>query len=244
MTIASVNGPEATIIRGAWDPVSTNGPMAVRCAWLGDEARLGGFTLEGGATGAPGTWRPYGGGVLGSSSDTVLVFDSIVRNSQAGRGGGGAFVTFDRCKLLNNTATAYEGGGSFGVLAVNSLVRSNSASGVGGGAYSCSLLNCTVGENSARGGGGIYKDAATNSIVYYNLSVPYDAAFANWSNLRQLICYTCTYPLPSEVIPNPFPTVGIGNITVRSANPGRTAPGGHLAVYRSRQCTLRHRHRP
>lgn len=32
--VQSVNGPTATIIQGAWDPTSTNGPGAVRCVWM------------------------------------------------------------------------------------------------------------------------------------------------------------------------------------------------------------------
>ena len=55
--VQSVNGPNATIIQGAWDPTSTNGPGAVRCAWLTTNSILGGFTLSGGATRAdPNHW--------------------------------------------------------------------------------------------------------------------------------------------------------------------------------------------
>src|SRR5688572_14193674 len=49
LTVASVNGPLVTTIQGAWDPISTNGPLAVRCAWLTNGAVLKGFTLQGGA---------------------------------------------------------------------------------------------------------------------------------------------------------------------------------------------------
>src|SRR6266481_3946986 len=53
ITVTSVNGPEVTVIQGAWDPVSTNGPAAVRCVAITNLATLTGFTLRGGAT------RPY-----------------------------------------------------------------------------------------------------------------------------------------------------------------------------------------
>ena len=59
--VQSVNGPNITIIQGAWDPTSTNGLGAVRCAWLTNNATLSGFTLCGGATTSSGS----GGGVWG-----------------------------------------------------------------------------------------------------------------------------------------------------------------------------------
>jgi hypothetical protein len=43
ISVFSVNGATATFIQGAWDPISTNGPGAVRCAWLADGATLLGF---------------------------------------------------------------------------------------------------------------------------------------------------------------------------------------------------------
>src|SRR5580658_4636742 len=38
ITVQSVNGPSATVIQGALDPTSTNGPGAVRCVWLTNHA--------------------------------------------------------------------------------------------------------------------------------------------------------------------------------------------------------------
>ena len=60
LMVVSVNGYTTTTIQGAWDPVSTNGPAAVRCAWLTNNAILYGFTLADGATGT--------GGLVGGSS--------------------------------------------------------------------------------------------------------------------------------------------------------------------------------
>ena len=50
LTVISVNGYSTTAIEGQWDSVSTNGPGAVRCAWLASGALLNGFTLRNGAT--------------------------------------------------------------------------------------------------------------------------------------------------------------------------------------------------
>jgi len=44
------NDPATTIIKGAWDPVTTNGPQAVRCVFLEAAAKIIGFTLTNGAT--------------------------------------------------------------------------------------------------------------------------------------------------------------------------------------------------
>src|SRR5262245_30120005 len=39
LTVRSVNGVVATTIQGQWDPTSTNGPGAIRCAWLTNGAK-------------------------------------------------------------------------------------------------------------------------------------------------------------------------------------------------------------
>jgi hypothetical protein len=54
VTVRSLNGPAVTIIKGARDPVTTNGNAAVRCAYVGAIAVLADFTLTNGATRASG----------------------------------------------------------------------------------------------------------------------------------------------------------------------------------------------
>src|SRR6185312_10523024 len=49
LTVTSVNGYMGTVIEGQWDS-ATNGPGAMRCAWLTNGAALCGFTLRNGAT--------------------------------------------------------------------------------------------------------------------------------------------------------------------------------------------------
>ena len=46
ITVRSVNGPEVTIIQGQ----GPNGTTAIRCAWVGGNSILSGFTLTNGAT--------------------------------------------------------------------------------------------------------------------------------------------------------------------------------------------------
>jgi hypothetical protein len=151
ITVTSVNGAVATVIQGAWDPTATNGPGAVRCAYVGDGALLSGFTLENGATrtdslmGGP---LDSGGGVYCYSANG-LVSDCVLTNDQALYGGG----------IANGTL-------------YNSLVVGNRASS-GGGVYASSLINCTVENNSARpgDGSGIYADNFTSVILVRNCIV-------------------------------------------------------------------------
>ena len=160
ITLMSVNGYKSTVIQGAWDPVSTNGPGAVRCVYLADGAVLNGFTLQNGATRAStgffGDALASGGGVWCNSANGVVA----------------------NCVLSNNSAI-YGGGISYGTLN-NSLVLYNLAA-YGGGAYYATLNNCTVENNFATTssqGAGTYAGITRNSIVvgnYDNWPFPYSA---------------------------------------------------------------------
>jgi len=194
VTVQSVNGPFVTIIQGAWDPVSTNGPSAVRCAYLTNGAALNGFTLENGATPSGG----YGGDISDS--------------------GGGAFCTSTNavvsdCVLTNNSSIF--GGGICGGMLKNSLMIGNLAP-YGGGAYGATLNNCTVvnnfcetPHNGASGyGGGMYGCVVRNSIVVANYD-GWPLAYGIDNYYSSTYSYSCTYPLPS----------GTGNINGNSARP-------------------------
>ena len=153
ITVVSVNGYATTVIQGAWDPVSTNGPGAVRCAYLVDGAILIGFTLQNGATRA----SDYLGGPLASGG-------GVWCNSTNG--------VVSNCVVTNNCAI-YGGGISFGTLN-NSFVSGNVAD-YGGGAYSASVNNCTVVDNyvttTFNRGGGTYGGITRNSIVLNNFGL-------------------------------------------------------------------------
>jgi hypothetical protein len=160
----SVNGYTTTIIQGAWDPIATNGPGAVRCAWLADGAVLNGFTLQNGATrgtgdnGFVGFPLESGGGVWCSSTNGIVI----------------------SCMLTNNAAH-FGGGASYGTLD-NSLMVANLAKSLGGGALYSVLNNCTVINNylfyGNGGGGGTYNGVARNCIVTGN----YDRSFMTTDN--------------------------------------------------------------
>ena len=192
LMVASVNGPWAAIIQGAWDPATTNGPLAVRCAWLTNGATLSGFTLQNGATqpsnGNIGSPLASGGGAWCSSRNGVV----------------------SNCVLTNNSAI-YGGGISFGTLN-NSLVVLNLAS-YGGGAYFAAVNNCTVVRNYTTTpiqfhGAGTYDGITRNSIVMYNYdNYPHgfteDDYFAQGGPAQYY--YSCTSTTP--------PKVGAGNIS-------------------------------
>ncbi len=176
--VQSVNGPNATTIQGAWDPVSTNGPGAVRCVWLTNNAVLGGFTLRGGGTQRGNSDSANGGGVWGPLTNQTLsgtVANCIItRNAAANFGGGGYGVTFNNCTVANNFMPMYSGGsglggGAYGCNLKNCTVTSNSASSSGGGTAYGQLKNCAVTGNSAvQEAGGVYYGTLVNCTVTRN----------------------------------------------------------------------------
>ncbi|HEY2083100.1 MAG TPA: hypothetical protein VGI88_09970, partial [Verrucomicrobiae bacterium] len=72
VTVQSVNGPSATIIQGYQVPGQTNGPGAVRCAFLTNNAALIGFTLTQGATLSSGSSFDQRGGGAYCILSTVI----------------------------------------------------------------------------------------------------------------------------------------------------------------------------
>ncbi|MGN6556305.1 MAG: PKD domain-containing protein, partial [Verrucomicrobiota bacterium] len=170
----------STIIQGAWDPATTNGPLAVRCAWLTNGATLTGFTLEGGATRAIGntTTLQSGGGIWCSDWFVSSVIGCNVRRNAAAYAGGGVCGGALSNSVVSGNRSVYGGGFAY-AAAYNSLVISNSADSQGGGAYTrYPVVNCTVVRNwSGFQGGGIadfspsYEPAVRNCVVSGNESM-------------------------------------------------------------------------
>jgi hypothetical protein len=145
LMVASVNGHAVTVIQGAQDPVSTNGPAAVRCAWLTNGAVLRGFTLRNGATWNTGDdMALQSGGGAWCASTNALVSNCILSNNFANYGGGGiAFGTLNNSLVLYNVAA--EGGGAYEANLNNCTVENNYAStGEGGGTFAGTTLEGTI----------------------------------------------------------------------------------------------------
>jgi hypothetical protein len=172
ITLISATGAENTIIEGAWNPVSTNGPASVRCAWLSSEAAMGGFTFRSGSsqTNGGGVWisragltinlvhcvvtncssAASGGGVFNGN-----VLDSVIAGNLARDGGGTAHSTLERCRVrLNNAA---RGGGVYGGVIQGSWIHENTASDRGGGAFLSDsvMASSSIAFNRAPSHGGV-----------------------------------------------------------------------------------------
>jgi parallel beta-helix repeat protein len=224
--VQSVNGPNTTIIQGAWDPASTNGPGpgAVRCAWLTNNATLSGFTLRGGATRAVtgGGQSMSGGGVWGSLTNIspgATVANCVISGNAAADVGAGAYrVRANNCRITANTA-AGSGGGAYYCTMRNCAVIGNTALNNGGGANSSSLINCTLTGNrlgnwSSGYGGGVADCSLSNCIVYAN-SATINSGTSNSYN--STFYYSCTAQAAG----------GTGNI---ATDPLLLADGAHLSA--------------
>ncbi len=166
ITLRSVSGPEFTIIRGAWDPVATNGPAAIRCVSLANGASLLGFTLTGGATRTNWSDDGGGGGVWCESTNALVTSCVIVGNS-AFDGGGAWGGTLRNCTLSNNHSTA-QGGGAWGSTLYDCTLRGNRTEGYGGGACRGALYRCTLTGGSAALGGGASLTTLCNCALVSN----------------------------------------------------------------------------
>ncbi len=190
--VRSVNGAPETVIQGQWDAVNTNGPGAVRCAWLMSGAVLSGFTLRGGATHSQDfTGSLGGGGGVWCGSADAVVANCIITANSAYDGGGSHTGTINNCILTANSAVR-NGGGSYSGTLNGCLLTANSALIYGGGAYGGTLNNCTLTDNGSRsGGGGSYQGTFNNCILWGNVN------FSGANYLFSTLHYTCASPLAS-----------------------------------------------
>jgi hypothetical protein len=159
LTLASVNGPELTVIEGYQVPDTINGDSAIRCVYMTNGAVLSGFTLTNGATRTDGDYglEQSGGGVWAESTNAMISNCLICANSAFGQGGGAYLGTLNDCTLTGNSARgAYipEGGGAFGSVLENCVLANNWSAGWGGGASSGTLSGCTLNQNLSYGNGG------------------------------------------------------------------------------------------
>jgi hypothetical protein len=177
ITVSSVNGADVTFIKGAWNVSTTNGPYAVRCAYLTNGASLIGFTLTNGATGSSYYGGLYdnvldlsGGGLLCASTNVSVMNCVLIGNSAYKYGGGAYSGTMSNCTLIGNFGYGSAGGAMTNVL-INCLIASNFTAWNAGGAYGSILNGCTVNNNQAGSGysgGGLAYCSANNCNIYSN----------------------------------------------------------------------------
>ena len=216
VTVMSMNGYASTVIQGTWDTISTNGPDAVRCVYIGqDGSALIGFMLQNGATLATGDIPAAGGGGVYCNTNKGIVANCVLYNNCAIYGGGSAYGTLEYCLVTLNTAFAN-----------------------GGGAYDSWRTNCTVIYNyvntraavSSFYGAGVYLGQIWNSIVFYNHdNVSFGLVDDNYDSGFSLdFHYSCTSPTIS----------GNGNINaypqfLDSLHLATTSPCRGTALYTS-----------
>ena len=215
VTVRSVNGPEATVIRG---------DAQVRCAWLGSNAVLCGFTLTGGSTlssgdeeherSGGGAWC-HSGAVLsncvlcGNSANNngggvyrgTLYWRSITCNWARCNGGAAWGATLYNC-IVNDNQAEDSGGGTYAGTLYNCILRGNSAQYRGGGAYSGTLYNCTLRDNWAGEDGGGACDSTLSNCILWRNQAPQGT---NWA--EGALEYCCTTPLPpgeGNICADPF----------------------------------------
>ncbi len=182
VTLRSVNGAAATIIRGG----GTNGGF--RCAYVNSGAMLDGFTVTNGyASGFE--QQGYGCGVYISSGGTVQC--CVVQGNIGGLGyksssGGGVYVsgTLQNCVVQGNSASYCGGIYVWGGTVRNCMVLGNwSSSYSGGGVYmgSGKMENCMIVGN--KGNPGVYFASyaiVRNCISFGNAGNDVEGSYAQY----------------------------------------------------------------
>lgn len=183
ITVESCNGRAFTLIVGAAAPEGGLGEGAIRCAYLGTNAVLSGFTLTNGWT--AGGW--YDGSEVADGGGVWSEFSGVVTNclftgNRAGANGGGAHggILLD-CVLTKNRAEDGGGGGAHqSILAQCQLTWNFSDHGCG--AATCTLDQCTLAYNLGHNGGGAGDSVLNRCTLSHNVS-DYGGG-AIWSRLN------------------------------------------------------------
>ncbi len=171
VTITSTDGAAATVILGARDPAPHEpsyqglGSNAVRCVYM-TVGTLRGFTLTGGASGpeTADVVHCRGGGLYSPNAGSPTLYDCIVSNNAARRGGGAYGGTFHRSLISGNYASQNGAGARYSRLC-DSLIVMNFGSAVAYSYSSNDVVNCTIARNTGRG---LDNSGAANSIIVEN----------------------------------------------------------------------------
>jgi len=196
ISVSSVNGPSAAIIKGQ----GPFGEAAVRCVYLAGGATLTGFTLTNGYT-VHGGWPPLdmsGGGVVivtGTVNNCVItgcrafyqgggVYGGVLNdciitgNTGPGSGVGASRSTLNRCQISENVMdtsqgnaanVGFMGGGAYSSILYRCFITNNISLGSGGGVADSELYQCFISGNSAEvQGGGAFRSQLTHCTVADN----------------------------------------------------------------------------
>jgi len=170
--VRSVNGADVTVIQGA--PGTGSGGLgtgAVRCAWIGADSVLDGFTLTNGRTFT--SLAPYffgthvdeqGGGALAEVGGRLK--RCVLVGNRADGGGGMHGGEVEDCDITQNRAKL--GSGVFGSTVRNSRLTANEADNAGGGAFMATLRESELRDNTAYLGGGAYQSELHGCLLTGN----------------------------------------------------------------------------
>ena len=149
VTLLADEGPEVTFIVGkaADDPEAEHGlgEGAVRCVMLETQAKVSGFTLKGGRTGAETTGDDYeGSAVLGRSVESSLVENCLVTENDS-CSGSLVYCHVINCRIFGN-ATKWRRSVGYNFRLTGCVIDNNS--GEYPIQYYFSIDNCTIGPNN------------------------------------------------------------------------------------------------
>lgn len=212
---ASSADRSATIIRGRWHEGFPGGPTTNRCGdaavrgvWLANNARIQGFTIEGGATRTAAVSSEIGadhcsGGVY-CAGPASQVSNCLIQANTAFSKGAAIYqglvvdsIVSGNAQPLRETGLASQttegGGGGYGTTFVRCKVWGNYAWNNGGGGYNCVFEHSVVSNNVvANNGGGMHTGSATNTVIVGN-NARYGGG-TDWSILRQCQVLNNTSP--------------------------------------------------
>ena len=160
-------GSEIVVSNGTYAPISTDNKTITIRSVNGAETTI----IDG-----DGKYRCVTVGIFSSRTNTVLIGFTLQNGYTTGDGGGAAGGTLYDCVLTNNIAA--RGGGVCHGLLFNCTLENNTARGYGGGAYWGTLNNCTLtgnratyaGVSGSAYGGGTYNSTLNNCILAGNVA--------------------------------------------------------------------------
>jgi len=179
ITLLGLNGSPSTVIVG-----NTLG-NATRCAYVGSNAVLYGFTL------VDGTTRNSGDQIKeGSGGGAWCEPSGVISNCVFGTSG---FPYADGANPGDACTAQWEGGAVYGGTIYNSLMGNNSTVSQGGAAAVANLVNCLLTNNTCSAGyaAGIYQGSASNSTFYGNVNN--DGSFPRAGGAYLSTLYNCTF---------------------------------------------------